>query len=104
MTDTTTTAPAATDAPSLDAKRTTPRRSAADKLKWKAVGDDDARTGRVTAVVGDVTYSVVPAKDGKWKATRKEDGKTVVLVTDVGRGKAYQVAVRHHHGELVEAV
>lgn len=110
MTKTTTTPDTTTDAGSLDtagrapaatdAKRATPRRSAADKLRWKATGKEDARTGPVSATVGDVTYAVVPAKDGKWKATRKEDGKTVVLVSDVSRAKAYGVCVRHWHGDL----
>ena len=87
-------APAATDA-----KRATPRRSAADRLRWKAVGEDDSRTGRITATVGDVTYAVKPSKDG-WQATKRQDGKTVVLVSDVSRTKAYATCVRTHHGDL----
>lgn len=76
--------------------RKQPAQSGRPKLRWRAVGDADPRTGEVLATMADVTYRVQPSKEG-WKATVHKDGKTTVLVTDVSRNRAYYAATHYHH-------
>jgi hypothetical protein len=65
---------AATPEPKRPAPRVTLLESTAAKLRWRAIGDDNARTGRIAATVGDTTYEVKPSKSG-WQAVVK-CGKT----------------------------
>jgi hypothetical protein len=81
---------------SAEKERQAPRKSGAVKLRWRPVGNDDRRTGKVTATVGDTTYELKPSKSG-WQATVKSGDKTTVIITDVGRNRAYYAATDHHH-------
>jgi hypothetical protein len=80
--------------PAEKAERKALRKSSAPKLRWKAVGDDPL-SGKITATVADTTYEVRPSKGG-WQAVVRSDRKTTVLITDVGRNRAYYAATEYY--------
>ena len=44
----------------------------------------------------DTSYEVKRIKGG-WQAVVRSDDKTTVLITDVGRNRAYYAATEHYH-------
>lgn len=90
----TTAKPAASNATPAAARKSGAAKSGAAKMRWTVV---DAETREMTGVVGDTVYKIVPV-DGGFKVVVRQDGQSTVLVDGVSGGRAYQAAVRHHHG------
>ncbi len=71
-------------------------KAAGQKLKWQYDRETKMQTGQ-TAVVGDRTYAIKPAAEGKWQGTVTV-GKTETVLVTGSFGAAYNACVKHNRG------